>query len=291
MISEFEEGEYRGPLFNQLERGSHLLWEPGQVFEKSIGIDRASRCLNDYLWSLYGYTAPLAGITLRGRPFSFIWGTNNPTKLLPDFSLNLFIQAKRATYSSQSKVSLAPHITGQYWYFDITPHQQIALEQLEAALGVDALVVYASPAFHLQQNLYNHTSNQTIVENSTFPKASALTGHSKWYYDSPGTSGVANPDFEFIDGEDIFKKIESLRQEKGIIKRGYTIENLIELANKILKVVESQSEDFRASQFANYKILIENYIQNWDLKGREGLKEIMQIYTFNYLWKIQWMTF
>lgn len=291
MISEFEEGEYRGPLFNQLERGSHLLWEPGQVFEKSIGIDRASSCLNNYLWNLYGYTAPLGGIALRGRPFSFIWGTSNPTKLLPDFSLNLFIQAKRASYSSQSKTSLAPHIIGPYWHFEITPHQQIALEQLEIVLSPDALVVYASPAFHLQQNLYNHTSNQTIVENSTFPKASALSGHSKWYYDTPGTSGVANPDFEFIEGEDLFKKIEIFRQSKGKSNKNDSIENLQKIANRILNVVETQSNDFRASRFAAYSNLIDEYTNAWNLKGISGIKEIMQIYTFNYLWKIQWLTF
>lgn len=41
--AEFEEGEYRGPLFNQLET-SHLVWEPGQVFEKHIGVDKAVWC-------------------------------------------------------------------------------------------------------------------------------------------------------------------------------------------------------------------------------------------------------
>ena len=291
MVSEFEEGEFRGPLFSQLERGSHLLWEPGQVFEKHIGVDRASRCLNNYLWNLYGLNAPLGGAILRGAHLGFIWASNNPTKLLPDFSLNLFIQAKRANYSSQAKSSLNPQITGHYWHFEITNHQQIALEQLEIALNNDALVVYASPAFHLQQNLYNHTSNQTIVENSTFPKASALTGHTKWYYDKPGTTGVANPDFEFIKGEDFLKMIERLRKEKGEINRDETIENLQKIAKGVLKVVESQPNDFRATQFANQNNFIKAFIENWDVAEINGLREIMQIHTFNYLWKLQWLTF
>lgn len=291
MKSEFEEGEYRGPLFNQLERGSHLLWEPGQVFEKSIGIDRASHCLSNYLWNLHGYDIPLNGIALRGRPFRYIWDIETPGKILPDFSLNLFIQAKRPDYSSQVKHDLQPHITGPYWHFEITPHQQIALEFLENELGNDALVIYASPAFHLQQNLYNHTVNQSIVENSTFPKASVLTGHTKWYYDKAGTTGVANPEFEFIEGEELFKKIEQLRKEKGEINKNDTFENLQKLASEILKVIEMQSNDFRATQFAYQNDLIKDFIKRWGINDSKSLSAIMQIHTFTYLWKLQWMTF
>jgi hypothetical protein len=291
MKSEFEEGEYRGPLFNQLEKGSHLLWEPGQVFEKSIGIDRASHCLSNYLWNLYGYNMPLSGIALRGRPFRYIWGSATPGKILPDFSLNLFIQAKRPDYSSQAKHTLNPHIIGPYWHFEITPHQQIALELLEIELGNDALVVYASPAFHLQQNLYNHTCNQTIIENSTFPKASTLTGHTKWYYDRSGTTGVANPDFEFFEGESLLENIEKLKQKKGDVFEKNSTENLEILATKILKVVEMQSNDFRATQFAFQNDLIQDFIKRWDISESKSLRAIMQIHTFNYLWKLQWMTF
>ena len=291
MISEFEEGEYRGPLFNQLEKGSHLLWEPGQVFEKHIGIDRASNCLNSYLWKLYGSNFPLGGVNLRGRSFRHIWGTATPGKILPDFSLNLFIQAKRAEYSSQAKISLKPHINNAYWHFEITPHQQIALEHLETELGNDALVIYASPAFHMQQDLYDHTSNRTVIENSTFPKASTLRGHTKWYYDKPGMTGVANPDFEFLEGGQLYNNIEILRKNKGQIIKENKIENLHKVANASLKVVEGQSKDFRASQFAYNNDLIQNFIERRQVQDVKGLREIMQIHTFNYLWKLQWMTF
>jgi len=93
-MTEFEEGEFRGPLFNQLEKGSNLLWEPGQVFEKIVGIDRASLCINDYLWNLHGFSSPLGGLSLHRRKFRYIWNTSKPKKILPDFNLNLFIQAK-----------------------------------------------------------------------------------------------------------------------------------------------------------------------------------------------------
>lgn len=291
MRSDFEEGEYRGPLFNQLEKGSHLIWEPGQVFEKQIGVDRASLCLNDYLWNLHGYSSALGGSVLRGKSFGYIWGTSKPNKVLPDFSLNLFIQAKRADYSSQSNSHLHPYIKGEYWHFEITSHQQLALEQLEVELGSNSLVVYAAPVFHRQQELYNHTSNQTIVNNSTFPKASSLKGHSKWYYDRAGTSGVANPEFDYIEGNDLLGSIEAERREKGDFNKSNMIENLQKLSKSIRNVVESQSDSFRASQFAFQNDLIDTYLENWQIGATNGVKDFMQVEAFNYLWKLQWLTY
>ena len=54
---------------------------------------------------------------------------------------------------------------------------------------------------------------------------------------------------------------------------------------------EMQSKDFRATQFAFQNDLIQDFINRWDIADSKGLKAIMQIHTFNYLWKLQWMTF
>lgn len=290
-MSDFEESEFRGPLFNQLERGSHLLWEPGQVFENTIGIDRASFCLHSYLWNLHGYSSNLGGSILRGKPFPFIWKDTKPSKLLPDFKLNLFIQAKRSTYSSQSNTKLKPNINGAYWYFDITPHQQLALEQLEKELSGDALVIYAAPVFHKQQELYNHTSNQTIIDNTTFPKASSLKGHSQWYYDQPGIVGVANPDFEFINEKNLLSQVQSMRDETGSFRNDDDINNLQRISRAVRSVVENRSNDFQASQFAFNNELINNEIERWGQQETKGLIDFMQIETFAYLWKLNWLTF
>jgi hypothetical protein len=290
-MSEFEETEFRGPLFNQLEKGNHLLWEPGQVFEKTIGIDRASFCLNSYLWNLHGYSCNLGGSILRGKPFHYIWSGSKPSKLLPDFKLNLFIQAKRSKYSSQSNTKLNPHINGPYWHFDITPHQQLALEKLEEELSVDALVIYAAPVFHKQQELYNHTSNQTIVNNSTFPKASTLKGHSKWYYDRPGIVGVANPNFDFSNEENLMQQIQLKRAEEGSFKNDNGINNLQRISKAITSVVESRSNDFEATRFAYLSALIDDQIEDWELQETKGIKDFMRIETFAYLWKLNWLTF
>jgi hypothetical protein len=93
--ADFEESEYRGPLYNQLERGNHLVWEPGQVFEKHIGIDRAAYVTDPYFWGLHGLIAPMNGVILLDYDWHYIWKNRLKNKILPDFKLNLFLQAKR----------------------------------------------------------------------------------------------------------------------------------------------------------------------------------------------------
>lgn len=160
--ADFEESEYRGPLYNQLERGNHLVWEPGQVFEKHIGIDRAAYVTDPYFWDLHDLSAPMSGVILRDYDWHYIWKKRLKNKILPDFKLNLFLQAKRphAGTRPRGKVKKAG-IVGDYWKFEITRHQQVALEQMKKTLNGNAIVCYAAPAFHTQAALYEHTKNQS----------------------------------------------------------------------------------------------------------------------------------
>ncbi len=49
----------------------------------------------------------------------------------------------------------------------------------------------------------------------TFPLVAKLTGHSAFYYDSPGGKGVANANPEDIEGPDIFGHLRGLENESG----------------------------------------------------------------------------
>lgn len=213
--ADFEESEFRGPLYNQLERGNHLVWEPGQVFEKHIGIDRAAYVTDPMFWGIHGHMSHMPGVVLLDYDWSYIWRQRLKNKLLPDFQLNLFIQAKRPHAGTRPRGKVRKSgITGDYWKFEITPHQQDALERMSKSLAGDALVCYASPAFHTQASLYEHTKNQSIVPASTFPSAEALSGHGAWYYDRGGNFGVANPDFVRIDIEPIERRIDALVEQR-----------------------------------------------------------------------------
>jgi hypothetical protein len=190
--AEFEEREYEAPLYNQLERGSDLVWAPGQVFEGHIGIDHGIFSADQWLFRLHGYPSHLPGAVLARYRWPRHWLHRRPDRL-PTFRLNLFIQAKRSTWSRRpTKILRAHGLSGMYWRFEINPHQQLALELVAARLKQRALVVYAAPAFHEHRVLYRHVIGGTLVQNSTFPSARSLINHAAWNYAEPGAKGVAN---------------------------------------------------------------------------------------------------
>jgi hypothetical protein len=238
--ADFEESEFRGPLYNQLERGNHLVWEPGQVFEKHIGIDRAAYVTDPVFWGMHGHGMPMHGVVLLDYDWNYIWKARLKNKTLPDFQLNLFLQAKRPSAGTRprGKVKRAGLIS-DYWKFDVTHHQQIALEKMSTALSAKALVCYASPAFHTQAALYEHTKNQSIVSASTFPPVDKLAGHGAWYYDKGGLFGIANPDFVQVEVEPLERRIVALVElnQEQRLDAATTLRNLAE------RLVESASEN------------------------------------------------
>ena len=210
--SEFEEKEYEAPLYNQLERSSTgQIWSPGQVFERLVGIDRAIFLSDPAIWEVLGFRQR-RGIILDELEWPHFW-RHRHRRPLPNFRLNLFIQAKRCFHhTARPRRFKKTTLASPCWHFDIEAHQQEALEKVAAKLNRRAVVCYAAPAFHRCTELYGHTAAGTINQNSTFPAISKLKGHSAWYYDRPGGSGVANPDPEGIEGPDIFGLMDGLRQ-------------------------------------------------------------------------------
>lgn len=290
--ADFEESEYRGPLYNQLEWGNHLVWEPGQVFEKHIGIDRAALCTNEYLWGLHGYGAPLNGILMHRRQWGFIWAKRKKKKQLPNFQLNLFLQAKRPYSLSTGNKNLKDKgIKGACWKFVITEHQQEALEKLEIKLQGDALVCYASPAFHKQSDLYKHTTSKTIVENSTFPSISDLKNHSAWYYDAPGASGCANPTYEKVDGESFENKLGQLAERAKYEESSDNTskENLSVLARAIMTLALDSDESYESARLSEAEIEISRFIEAWELEEDSAyVKNYLLVREFCFLYKLQW---
>jgi hypothetical protein len=248
---EFEEGEYRGPLFNQLQT-SNLLWEPGQVFENHIGIDHALLTTNAYIHAIHGYTAPLAGVVLSRYDLSYIWSLRNRKKKLPPFRLNVFIQAKRPVYGRYApRAYRTLGLKSPYWRFEITAHQQIALERLQDKLKNRAIVCYACPVFHKESMLHKWTVEPKMVENSTFPSVSALKGHIAWNFSEPGTIGIANADPTRIDAPPLEDKLRIFVAQDDS-QQTSAVENLSDLANAVLFAMESDAQrpTFLDGQFA-----------------------------------------
>ncbi|ANB96717.1 hypothetical protein [Vibrio parahaemolyticus] len=210
MKAEFEEKDYEAPLYGELKFGSHRFATPGQVFEGKIGIDAALEAQHPLFWDLFGYNDIPTGAILNDFRWGFIWRTiKNKTRLLPTFKTNLLIQAKRPHYLKRStKVLKGLGIQSAHWRIEVTPHQQVLLEKVSDKLRNRALVVYAAPAFHTFDDLYNYTEHQEVFENSSFVKVNRMADHEKWLYDAPGTRGVAHSIPETIEDDPIHIMVE-----------------------------------------------------------------------------------
>lgn len=234
--AEFEESEYEGPLYNQLSNGSLNLWTPGRRFERIFGIDAALLSNNKYFWNLFAQSSPSVGTSLNNYNWYFLWHLiKRHFRPVPSFNVNVLIQSKRPEHRSgvNSKYSING-IKGEYWQFQITNHQQKILEKLEAKLSSDALVVYACPAFHTFDDLERYIVSEQIIENSTFVKASALTNHKKWVFDSAGTTGIACSEIKKHSDVSFEKMISNLRERVEQSKNeNINFKPLIKIVNEI----------------------------------------------------------
>jgi len=207
----FEESEFEDALYNQLERGSYLLWSPGQVLEGRIGFDRSLLVTSRRFWRWLGFRKPLRGAALSRYSWPAWWRPIGPDRLLPSFRQNLFLQAKRSQYGrNPPRAAKRLGLSGETWAFRLEPKQQRALVVLAKRTAGRALVAYAGPVFHTRGQLLAHTKARSMVANSTFPSADRLAGHTAWYYQRPGALGVANPDAELVEERPLAERLEQL---------------------------------------------------------------------------------
>lgn len=287
---EFEEPEYRGPLFNQLHTSS-LLWEPGQVFEKHVGIDHAMWTTHAYLHSLHGYSVPIEGAILARYRWDYIWQHKKRRKKLPSFRLNVFIQAKRPQYGRYAPKALRDQgLKSPFWRFELTPHQQVALERLRANLKDKALVCYACPAFHKESLLHKWTITPKIVENSTFPDVSDLSGHSAWNFSQPGAKGVANAEPTPKDGPTFLERLNEM-VERHPEPDQFNLADLLELADAVRGAMDSgdaQSSSMQA-QFADSLLVLERISSDEaDERNRQALLAYSTVLFFAQLNRLTW---
>ncbi len=184
------------------------MWSPGQVLEAHVGFDHALLTSHPHFWQLQGFATPPMGVVLATYPFGHWWPRRPMHRSLPDFSLNLFIQAKRPLVGSRATKALKLlGMKGPYWKFVVSQQQQLVLESLAKSTAGAALVTYACAAFDRATQLWAHSRSGSIVQASTFPPVTSLHGHDAWYYNIPGCSGIANPIPERIEAEPIIQRI------------------------------------------------------------------------------------
>lgn len=286
MISEFEEKEYEVPLIHQLLQTSHNIWSPGQVFEGNLGIDTAILTLHRDIWKLLNSGNPLSGVVLEDYNFGYIWRKIRGKTKLPTFSLNLFLQIKRCErLTNRPSVLKQLGLRSPYWRFTITQHQQILLEKLDRKLMNKGIVAYAAPAFNLKSELYDFTSTNQLVNNSTFVKVSKLVNHHRWVYDSSGSSGYACSKPEKIEGINLNEEIKILIENNYQDNETNVDNNLKNLANTISEL--AFEIDDSKNQIA--KELLKRFEQINELNIEMITKDYLKIKNFAYLTNSIWL--
>lgn len=194
--AQFEEKELEGPLNAQLSaRG--VFWSPGQVLEKIVGFDVAMVVSEVGFWASMGF-----GTVPSGRRVLSSWWPGWPSLFVrplfrfrtpPTFTLNAFFQYKRPQYLSHGGSEWSAWAS-PYYRFDLTRHQQLALEACATSLGVHGLVAYGSPVFYQRDELFRHIEHGTLVNNTHFVEAVRLSGHARYTYVAPRKNGKAHSD-------------------------------------------------------------------------------------------------
>lgn len=290
--AEFEEKEYEQPLnFELLFDPRNLIWTPGQVFEEHFGIDAALFTDDPRFWILFGYPDVLQGVILNNFSWGYIWKKTRNRRQLPTFKTNLLLQTKRPEHRLGVNATYAKHgIKGQYWQFKITPHQQEALEKLHKRINNRALICYASAAFHTHSDLFNYTSNRSLVDNSTFVQSHRLSNHSKWVYDEAGAFGLACSKIEKIDKFDFWSLLVDYSAQNNY--KEDILNNLLQLEKAVLSAIDdlTQTNPLR-NEFVRRNKIIDNSIANYlEIRNSSALRAFLNFKSFCKLSNIEWFS-
>ena len=289
--ADFEEKEYERPLYSELLNGAPQIWTPGQVLENQLGFDAAIDVAMHPIWNILGHNYPLPGILLRdGSKVGLSAVTGVPPKRIPDFRVNLFIQAKRPSVMTYRTRGLKQYpISSPYWRFAIDPIQQSTLETVESALGKDAAVVYASPVFDSMDDLTQHTLKRSVVASSNFASSRYLSGHQWWAYDEPGGSGYGCSEPAAIEGPSILTRVELLAAEATTYDQPApeaAIMTLNSLRRRLLSLfAKLNTPPPRISSFLSLQALLPEFHPQ---KFPEELKVFLDVCLFVYFVNVEW---
>jgi hypothetical protein len=290
-IAEFEEKEYEQPLNNELLLNpSNKLWSPGQVLERHFGFDCALLTAHPYFWSLLGYPFPLPGLILNDFSWGAIWRKIGHSRRLPTFNTNLLLQIKRPEHRIGRNSTYARlGISGQYWQFQITGHQQTALEAVYQRLRNRIAICYASPVFHKLADLYDNQKNGQLVEKSTFIQIHRMTGHNWWIYDRPGSTGIGHSTPDQIEDTPFGQLLVNLRESNNNSSDD-ALQNLLSMEESIVSSFYQMGDINPISlEFSRRRSIIGDYINsNIQIQYPTASQAFLTVVTFCDLTKTNW---
>jgi hypothetical protein len=285
MKCQFEEKQFEQHLNNELLQSQELLYVPGQVLEGHLGFDAAIYSTNRRFWRLfddpyffyerYLYRSP------PGIMIDSIWWDELDEALshFPRFRFNVFIQHKRPEYLTTSNSNEWTDWGRPYYRYELTAHQQIALERLESLVGPKAIVVYASPAFVTLEDLWDSIRRTNLIDRSNFCQAGKLHGHNLYTYTDAGNLGKGHSDAEELESYNFINRISQLNKEIAPTEdnRSFLV-NLSDVTQKAISEVEIAREAYN-----NILDYFGDYTRN------KTAAALIKISAFNFVVGTRWL--
>jgi len=207
--ADFEEKEFEIAFCVELGSGANPspVFSSGAVAEKVLGYDAAANPeANHRIWEMLTVTRP-KGLRLLPR----YWSRGGEAALtkLPSTPISLILQYKRPEFLRGGSARQWDRWRQPYYRFTRYDEQHAILRSIESKLGPEAIVRYASPAFHSRGEYEYAVMTRLIIERTGFVAPSSLGKHKVWTYREPGIDGYPNPSGRWIR----FDSAENLFQE------------------------------------------------------------------------------
>lgn len=218
--AEFEEKEFEIAFAVELGSGKHPapVFSSGLVAEKILGYDAAANPQQQHqIWRLLKIERP-NGVRL--FPDHWRTGQKPETDQLPVSPISIIFQYKRPEYLQGSAARQWSRWQSPYFRIRRSDEQHSILRRIEYALGSEAKVRYAAPAFHKRGEYEHAVLGRQVMQKTGFVSPESLGSHKIWTYREPGTDGFPNPDGRaqrFDTVQDLFQDLlSSLGIQSGL---------------------------------------------------------------------------
>lgn len=202
MDIEFKEKTFEKYFGHELARLTNITFSPDQCDEALLGFDEAFFLPTEWFFRFGPFVRRSRRARLTGVEISEF---NKLGKLIarhmPEFKLNLFVQFKRPQYLTTRGAKEWSDWKQSYYRYETMPHQQEALERIDAQSYGRASTIYASPAFWQADDLWKHVRNNTVVEQSNMASAAKLKDHGHYSYIEPGCIGKGHSETVDIESD------------------------------------------------------------------------------------------
>lgn len=196
-IAEFPEKTFEAVYYGELARGrgsNARLFSPSQVFENLVGFDAAVDPRPSHLvWEVLNLPRP-RGVTLLPSHWAGSPLGEPRSAPLPSNPVSLILQYKRPEYLYGARAGQWKLWGTPYYRFKRDDSQHAVLKRLELGVADQAVVRYASPAFHTLAEFELAQAGSTVIRQTGHVAPSALGSHHVWTYREPGTNGRGNSD-------------------------------------------------------------------------------------------------